>query len=188
MSHSQIRQILVHGFPMSLIFAIVIGAGLSATAGQPDRDKLVGQPAELSAWAYAYRADRKVQEHPEAYFVLRTAGTARSGIPSGQPLAFSRQREEGIAVAEAELDWQLLSKKRVESRRDVAGAERSLEIRAALGRTHALEPPGTPLAEQMDRRRPAKRGGSRVSIALRLVRLAIGSAGHGQARNLRGRF
>ena len=37
----------------------------------PIEDKLVGQPAELSAWAYAYRADRKVQDSPEAYLVLR---------------------------------------------------------------------------------------------------------------------
>jgi hypothetical protein len=37
----------------------------------PDLDKLAGQPAELSAWAYAYRADLKVQEKPEASFVLR---------------------------------------------------------------------------------------------------------------------
>ena len=38
---------------------------------KPDLDKLVGQSAELSAWAYTYRADLKVQEKPEAYFVLR---------------------------------------------------------------------------------------------------------------------
>jgi len=71
MSHSKIRQTVVHGFSISLILAIVADVGFSAAAAQPDADKLVGQPAELSAWAYAYRADRKVQGAPEAYFVLR---------------------------------------------------------------------------------------------------------------------
>ena len=37
----------------------------------PDLDTLAGQPAELSAWAYAYRGDLKIQEKPEACFVLR---------------------------------------------------------------------------------------------------------------------
>ena len=72
MSQSRLRKIVVHVFPTAmLILAIVLGIGLSATAAQPDRDKLAGQPAELSAWAYAYRADREVQDSPEAYLVLR---------------------------------------------------------------------------------------------------------------------
>ncbi len=71
MNHLQIWQILVHGFPTSLILATVIGTGLPATAAQFDLENLAGQPAELSAWAYAYRADRKVQDPPEAYFVRR---------------------------------------------------------------------------------------------------------------------
>ena len=37
----------------------------------PDLDKLVGQPADLAPWAYAWRADRTVQEKPEAYFIPR---------------------------------------------------------------------------------------------------------------------
>lgn len=71
MSHSQIRKFVVHGLLALLILAPVLGAGPSATAAQFDRDKLSGQPAELSAWAYAYRGDRNVQDPPEAYFVLR---------------------------------------------------------------------------------------------------------------------
>ena len=49
---------------------------LGATSGlcaQPRQDpgRLLGHPAELSAWAYAYRADLKIQEKPEAAFILR---------------------------------------------------------------------------------------------------------------------
>src|ERR1022692_3947931 len=71
MSHSQIRQGAVHGIRTLLLFAVVMGVGRSAAAAQPAGENLVGQPAELSAWAYAYRADQKVQGSPEAYFVLR---------------------------------------------------------------------------------------------------------------------
>ena len=53
---------------MLLSFGLVPGTG---AAEKPDIDKLAGQPAELSAWAYAYRADLNVQEKPEASFVLR---------------------------------------------------------------------------------------------------------------------
>ena len=42
--------------------------GADATA---DLDHLVGQPANVSAWAYAYRADLPAQEKPEAYLIPR---------------------------------------------------------------------------------------------------------------------
>jgi len=72
MSHSQIRQIVVRGISTSMILAIVAGVELSAIAAiLSEREEMVGQPAELSAWAYAYRADRKVQDRPEANYVLR---------------------------------------------------------------------------------------------------------------------
>ena len=71
MSHSQIRQVAVRGIRMLLLFAVVLSVGRSAEAAQPAGENLVGQPAELSAWAYAYRADRRVQDFPEAYLVLR---------------------------------------------------------------------------------------------------------------------
>ncbi len=35
----------------------------------PDLDKLVDQAVDLAPWAYAWRADREVQEKPEAYFI-----------------------------------------------------------------------------------------------------------------------
>jgi hypothetical protein len=60
--------------------AVLIALALTLAAGaaeppepQPpaDLEKLVGQPADLSPWAYAWRADREVQEKPEAYFIPR---------------------------------------------------------------------------------------------------------------------
>ena len=57
---------------------VTLGLALMASAAEPpkpaaptDLDKLVGQPADLSPWAYAWRADREVQEKPEAYFIPR---------------------------------------------------------------------------------------------------------------------
>lgn len=71
MGYSQIRQATVRGIRTFLTLAVVLGFGRSAAAAPPAGENLVGQPAELSAWAYAYRADRKVQDSPEAYLVLR---------------------------------------------------------------------------------------------------------------------
>ena len=34
-------------------------------------DKLAGQPVDIAPWAYTWRADRAVQEKPEAYFIPR---------------------------------------------------------------------------------------------------------------------
>ena len=60
--------------------AVLVTLGLALTAGAAelpkpeaptDLDKLVGQPADLSPWAYAWRADREEQEQPEACFIPR---------------------------------------------------------------------------------------------------------------------
>jgi hypothetical protein len=57
---------------------VTLGLTLAAGAAEPpkpetpsDLDKLAGQPADLAPWAYAWRADRQVQEKPEAYFIPR---------------------------------------------------------------------------------------------------------------------
>jgi hypothetical protein len=55
---------------IGLILSLGIVSGIGAE-GKPAPTELVGQPAELSAWAFGYRADLKVQEKPEASFVLR---------------------------------------------------------------------------------------------------------------------
>jgi len=58
---------------VTLGLALTVGAAEPPKAEQPpsDLDKLAGQPADLSPWAYAWRADRQVQEKPEAYFIPR---------------------------------------------------------------------------------------------------------------------
>ncbi len=46
--------------------------GLPLAAADTARwDELVGQPVDIAPWAYAWRADRAVQEKPEAYFIPR---------------------------------------------------------------------------------------------------------------------
>jgi hypothetical protein len=59
--------------------AILVTLGLAAGAAEPpktehtltDLDKLIGQPVDVAPWGYAWRADRQVQEKPEASFVHR---------------------------------------------------------------------------------------------------------------------
>jgi hypothetical protein len=53
---------------VTLSLAAVSGADAVET---PDLASFVEQPAELSAWAYAYQADLKVQDKPGAWFVSR---------------------------------------------------------------------------------------------------------------------
>jgi hypothetical protein len=62
----------------SVAVLVTLGLALAAWAAEPpkpetlpDLDKLAGQPADLAPWAYAWRADRQVQEQPEAYFIPR---------------------------------------------------------------------------------------------------------------------
>ena len=52
------------------VFAIV-GLRLAAAEDQAGMGKLAGQPVDIAPWAYAWRADRTVQDKPEAYFIPR---------------------------------------------------------------------------------------------------------------------
>ncbi|QDU96541.1 hypothetical protein [Lignipirellula cremea] len=60
---------------MSVAVLVALGLALGVHAAEPaaptDLDKLVGQQVDLSPWAYAWRANREVQEQPEAYFIPR---------------------------------------------------------------------------------------------------------------------
>ena len=53
---------------LSLAF-VMQAAEPPQTEAPADLDKFVGQPVDMSPWAYAWRADRQVQEKPEAYFI-----------------------------------------------------------------------------------------------------------------------
>ncbi len=54
------------------VFGVAEGAGDgSVVTDKAQLDQMAGQPADISAWAYAWRADRKVQEKPEACFIPR---------------------------------------------------------------------------------------------------------------------
>ena len=50
-----VKQICAIGIALLLVVTTSVGA-----VAKPDLAKLVAQPAELSAWAYAYRSDLKV--------------------------------------------------------------------------------------------------------------------------------
>jgi hypothetical protein len=59
----------------------MMGGGVSPAAESPglpakatektELNRLVGQPVDIAPWAYVWRADRAVQEKPEAYFIPR---------------------------------------------------------------------------------------------------------------------
>ena len=72
-SSSRFRKTVGGSFQIravAMMFWWIAAPGIGAEE-QPGLDSLVGQPAELSVWAYTYRADREVQEKPEACLVLR---------------------------------------------------------------------------------------------------------------------
>jgi hypothetical protein len=67
---------------MARLFAIataIASIGIVSAAESPraqtisttELDALVGQPVDIAPWTYAWRADRPVQEKPEAYFIPR---------------------------------------------------------------------------------------------------------------------
>ena len=90
----------------SVTMLVTLGLTLGAWAAEPpkleaptDLYKLVGQPADLAPWAYAWRADRQVQKKPEAYFIPRRLArldtSYRPGVPKGTRLSI-RGTELGI--------------------------------------------------------------------------------------------
>ncbi|MCX7424335.1 MAG: hypothetical protein NTW96_01655 [Planctomycetia bacterium] len=64
-----------------VVVLAMFGAGVASAAQSPgvqptatdkaELDKLAGQPVDIAPWAYAWRADRAIQEKPEAYFIPR---------------------------------------------------------------------------------------------------------------------
>ena len=43
----------------------------AVVADKAQLDRMVEQPVDIAPWSYAWRADRAVQEKPEAYFIPR---------------------------------------------------------------------------------------------------------------------
>jgi len=55
----------------SIGLAWAVGFAEAAPAERVRLEELAGQPVDIAPWAYAWRADRAVQEKPEAYFIPR---------------------------------------------------------------------------------------------------------------------
>jgi hypothetical protein len=97
---------------------------MSGLCAQPCQDpgRLIGCPAELSAWAYAYRAYLKIQEKPEAAFILRRLDRLdRVYRPVSLLLAQGRGKK-GLPWPRQEGDWQLLPKKAIWERGELLPA------------------------------------------------------------------
>ena len=59
-------------------------------------DQLEGQAVDIAPWAYAWRADRTVQEKPEACFIPRCAFAHRHRVPAGSGSGGRRSDEEPV--------------------------------------------------------------------------------------------
>ncbi|MBN2290989.1 MAG: hypothetical protein JXM70_01105 [Pirellulales bacterium] len=67
-----IRQIITVVAVLIVVVSTAESSDPQTTATEKiELDKLVGKPVDISPWAYAWRADRAVQEKPEAYFIPR---------------------------------------------------------------------------------------------------------------------
>ena len=127
--------------------AVVAGHPRASVAaeGKSDFAKLTGQPAELSAWAYVYRADLPVQEKPEAGFILRRL--ERLDQVYRPVCLWLSQESEKQALADAAIRI-ALSPKGGKGRSDAAAAQRSATVGVAMGRAHAVQSLGTELAKE----------------------------------------
>jgi hypothetical protein len=61
---------------MTIVAAMACNAGEKAGSMNKDNDirlpsELVGKPVDIAPWTYIWRADRTIQEKPEAYFIPR---------------------------------------------------------------------------------------------------------------------
>jgi hypothetical protein len=72
------RKLFTRALPLWLTVLGIAAASAAEPPGLPlavsektGLDKLVGQPVDIAPWAYCWRADRAVQERPEAYFIPR---------------------------------------------------------------------------------------------------------------------
>ena len=113
------RMRRVWAIMIMLLLGVPLGFGAEEN---PDLNKLVGQPAELSAWAYAYRADLKVQAKPEAGFVLRRLERLdRAYRPVGLLLSQGIARKPAPAPKH-DGGWALLSKEEIGERGELLPA------------------------------------------------------------------
>jgi hypothetical protein len=135
---------------------IGIGLWLGATplvqsTDKSDFDRLIGRPAELSAWAYSYRSDLKVQAKPEAAFILRRLERIDRVYRPVSLLLSQGSGKKGLPWPRQEGDWQLLSKKEIWERGELppapAGSLKSAllwEGRMRLNRVEIEWPTGQP--------------------------------------------
>ena len=129
-----------------------LGAALSLNAERDqDPDKLLGRPAEFSAWAYAYRADVNVQEKPEAAFILRRLERLDRVYRPVSLLLAQGSGKKGLPWPRQEGDWQLLPKQAIWERGELlpppSGALKSAllwEGRMHLNRLELHWPEGQP--------------------------------------------
>ena len=145
--------------PIRMVAAVLWLGAVSGLCAQPRQDsgRLLGHPAELSAWAYAYRADLKIQEKPEAAFILRRLDRLDRVYRPVSLLLAQGSGKKGLPWPRQEGDWQLLPKKAIWERGELLpapdGALRSAllwEGRMHLNRLELSWPEGEPAPPPQD--------------------------------------
>ena len=107
------------------VVGIVLSLGLAsgvAAEERSDMDTLVGKQAELSPWAYAFRADLKVQEKPEAYFIVRRLQRLDMDYRPVSVLLTQGESKKGEPWPPQSGDWQLFSRQSVWDRGELLSA------------------------------------------------------------------
>ena len=144
LSNDTDREILRSGKRLTSRFRakrmIALGIGIGVWLGltpvaegqvRSGLDTLVGQPAELSAWAYAYRANLKVQAKPEAAFILRRLDRLDRVYRPVSLLLSQGNGKKGLPWPRRVGDWQLLAKKDIWDRGELLPAPAGV-LRSAL--------------------------------------------------------
>ena len=106
------KRWMQHVCAIAMLSSLGVVPGVAAEE-KLDLARLVGQPAELSAWAYAYRADQNVQRQPEACFILRRLERLDRAYRPVSLLLSQGNDKTGIPWPKLETDWQLLPKHNV---------------------------------------------------------------------------
>jgi hypothetical protein len=120
-----------------MFWSLLTMVGFSAE-DRPDLGKILDQPAELSAWAYAYRADLKVQEKPEAWFVVRRLERLDQAYRPVSLLLSQGNSKKGAPWPVQEGDWQLFRRQQVWDNGELLPAPQGVLKSALLweGRMH----------------------------------------------------
>lgn len=111
-----VQMVVVSVLVMLVVGVLYAAEGAEAVTGVREKaqlDQMAGQSVDMSPWAYAWRADRAVQEKPEAYFIPRRLERLDKAYRPVSLLLSQGNPKKGAPWPKEEGDWQLLPQKTV---------------------------------------------------------------------------